>query len=91
AFERALDICKEEAVDFVLISGDLFDTSRPPIDILKRAVANFRDLREHGISLYVIQGSHDFSPTGKTFLHVLEEAGLLTIPVSGERKGDTLK
>lgn len=91
AFERAFDLCKEEDVNFVLISGDLFDTSRPPIDILKRAVRNFRDLQEHGIPIYVIQGSHDFSPTGKTFLEVLKEADILHIPVKADQEGDTLK
>lgn len=91
AFERAQEICKEEHVDFILITGDLFDTSRPPIDILTRAVKNFRKLKEHGISIYVIQGSHDFSPTGKTFLKVLEEADIIQIPVQTKQVENKLQ
>ncbi len=77
AFEKAVDICIEKSTDFILISGDLFDTSLPSIDILKRAVRKLRECRDAGIRIYVIAGSHDSSPTGKTFLSVLEDAGLL--------------
>jgi len=77
AFEKAMDICIEENVDFILISGDLFDTSLPSIDILKRSVKKMRACRDSGIRIYAIAGSHDSSPTGKTFLSVLEDAGLL--------------
>ncbi|MHA1907083.1 MAG: metallophosphoesterase family protein [Candidatus Thorarchaeota archaeon] len=75
-FERALQICIDEKVDFVLISGDLFDTSRPAIDVMERAVSSIKDVRDAGIRVYVIEGSHDFSPTGKTMLRVLEKTGL---------------
>lgn len=84
AFERAVDICIKEGVDFVLIAGDLFNTSLPGIDSLKAAVKKLRELKEKDITVYVIPGSHDFSPSGKTMLEVLEEAGLV-INVS---KGD---
>ncbi len=77
AFERAIDDCIKESVDFVLIAGDLFDTSIPPIDVLRRAAAAFRKLKESGIGVYVISGSHDYSPSGKTMLSVLEGAGLI--------------
>ncbi|OGM01955.1 hypothetical protein A3K72_00110 [Candidatus Woesearchaeota archaeon RBG_13_36_6] len=84
AFERAVDICIKEGVDFVLIAGDLFNTSLPGIDSLKATVKKLRELKENDITVYVIPGSHDFSPSGKTMLEVLEEAGLV-INVS---KGD---
>lgn len=77
AFEKAVDTCIAERVDFILIAGDLFDTSLPGIDILRRAVAKLRHCRDRGVPIYAIPGSHDFSPTGKTFLSVLENAGLL--------------
>jgi DNA repair protein SbcD/Mre11 len=78
AFERAMEGCINEKVDFIIIAGDLFDTSMPSIDVLKRAAAAMRKCREAGIPIYVIPGSHDYSPTGKTMMAVLEEAGLLT-------------
>ena len=78
AFEKAIDTCIQEKVDFILIAGDLFDTSLPGIDVLRRTVAKLKFCRDYGIPIYAIPGSHDFSPTGKTFLSVLENAGLLT-------------
>ena len=77
AFEKAIEECVKENVAFVLISGDLFNTSLPSIDILKRTAQTLDKLRENDISCYVIPGSHDFSPSGKTMLDVLEKAGLV--------------
>ena len=37
-FEKTIDDIKEKKVDFVLISGDLFNTSLPSIDKLKEVV-----------------------------------------------------
>lgn len=77
AFKKAVDISIEQKVDFILISGDLFNTSLPGIDHLKETTKKFKQLSELGISVYLIPGSHDQSPSGKTMLDVLEEAGLL--------------
>jgi exonuclease SbcD len=77
AFVKAVDICLDENVDFVLIAGDLFDTSLPSLDSLKLAVAKLKQLRDRDISVYIVPGSHDYSPSGKTFLDVLEDVGLL--------------
>ncbi len=83
AFEIAIDKCIEEKVDFVLIAGDLFNTSLPSIDSLKIAATKFRELKDNGIPVYAIAGSHDFSPSGKTLIDVLESAGLLVNVVKG--------
>ena len=77
AFDMAMDMCIAEGVNFILIAGDLFDTSLPSLDILKGAVCKMKDCLDAGIPIYVVPGSHDFSPSGKTMLSVLEEAGLL--------------
>jgi len=71
----ALDICIEKKVEFVLISGDLFDSAYPPIEILKETFAEFKRLKEAKLPCFIIAGSHDFSISGKTFLDVLEKAG----------------
>ncbi|MBS3053142.1 MAG: exonuclease SbcCD subunit D [Candidatus Aenigmarchaeota archaeon] len=90
AFEQAIDRCIAEQLDFIVIAGDLFDTSLPPIDILKRAAAKFRQCKEAGLRIYAVPGSHDFSPTGKTMLGVLEESGLMTnVARSEEADGKT--
>ncbi len=77
AFRKAIDICIDEDVDFILIAGDLFDTSIPSIDILRDAVGKLKECADRGIPVYTIAGSHDFSPTRKTMLSVLEHAGLI--------------
>jgi len=78
SFKKAIDTSMAEKVDFVLITGDLFDAATPPIDILKEATAKLKQLSDAGIKCYIIAGSHDFSVSGKTFLEVLEKAGLLS-------------
>jgi hypothetical protein len=79
AFEKAIKTCIEEQVDFILFSGDLFDSAFPPIEILKETFSEFRKLKDAGIKSYVIAGSHDYSVSGKTFLEVLEKAGFCEI------------
>lgn len=76
SFSKAIDEILNEKVDFLLISGDLFNTSFPAIDALKLVVSKFKLLKENNIPIYYIAGSHDFSPSGKTMLDVIEEAGL---------------
>ena len=84
SFIRAIDICIKESVDFVLIAGDLFNTSLPAMDCLKIVVKKFKELNDNDISIYLIAGSHDFSPSGKTILDVLESAGLFTNVTKGQ-------
>ncbi len=61
----------------MLIAGDLFDSAYPPIEILKRTFGEFRKLKDAGIKVFMIAGSHDFSVSGKTFLDVLEKGGFV--------------
>src|SRR3989344_2612889 len=84
AFSQAVDRCIAEKVDFVLIAGDLFNTAIPSMDLLKHAVTKIKDLKDAGISVYVVPGSHYFSASGKTMLDVLEEAGLITNVCKGK-------
>ena len=77
SFRKAIDICLQEHVAFVLIAGDLFNTALPSIDLIKETASILNKLKEHDIECYIIPGSHDFSPSGKTMLDVLEKAGLV--------------
>ncbi len=90
AFERAVALCLERKADFVLIAGDFFNTAVPPLDQVKRAVGLLQRLKGASIPVYAIAGSHDYSPSGKTMLDVLEEAGLLVNVMKGriEEKRD---
>src|SRR3989344_9470732 len=75
SFKKAIEISIQEKVEFVLITGDLFDSAYPPIEILETAFEQLKKLKENKISCYLIAGSHDYSASGKTFLSVLEKAG----------------
>jgi len=75
SFKKAFEVCIEKRVDFIIISGDLFDSAYPPIEILKETFSEFRKLKEARIPCFIIAGSHDYSISGKTFLDVLEKAG----------------
>lgn len=77
SFLLAIDECIKEEVDFILFAGDLFNTSLPSLDTLKIVTKRLKELKDKNIPIYVIAGSHDFSPSGKTMIDVLENAGLL--------------
>jgi exonuclease SbcD len=76
-FEKTIDICIERNVGFVLISGDLFNTALPQIELIKEVAGILNKLKEANIDVYMVPGSHDFSPSGKTMLDVFEESGLV--------------
>ncbi|MBI4159127.1 DNA repair exonuclease [Candidatus Woesearchaeota archaeon] len=77
SFRYAITKSIEENVGFVLVAGDLFNTSLPDINIIKETSEILANLKEKDIDCYIIPGSHDFSPSGKTMLDVLEKAGLV--------------
>jgi len=84
SFKYSIDFALKENVDFVLLAGDLFNTALPRIDVLKDTVTLLKKLQTQSIPVYVIPGSHDYSPNGKTMLDVLENAGLLVNVFSGD-------
>lgn len=91
AFEKTISNTIKENPDFLLIAGDLFHTAIPGIDSLKVAVKQLQRLKENTIPVYVIAGSHDFSPSGKTMLDILEEANLIKDVTRGEVINNKLK
>lgn len=88
SFKQAVDKCLDSNLEFVLISGDLFDSAYPPIEILKKTFAQFKRLKDANLPCFIIAGSHDYSVSGKTFLDVLEKAGFCkNVYDSEEREG----
>ena len=77
SFVSVIDYCLKASLDFVLLSGDLFNTAMPPMDCLRIVVEKLKQLADRNIPVYAIPGSHDFSASGKTILDVLESAGLM--------------
>src|SRR3989338_2026502 len=84
AFVKAIDLSIRRKVDFILIAGDLFNTSFPRLDNLKSVVQKLKQLKDLDIPVYIVPGSHDYSPSGRTMLDVLEEAGLFVNVFKGE-------
>jgi len=76
SFIDAIDESIKEKVDFILISGDLFNTALPSIDHVRIVVRKLKEAKDKDIPVYFIAGSHDFSPSGKTMLDIIEEAAL---------------
>jgi DNA repair exonuclease SbcCD nuclease subunit len=58
AFERIVTLCIGERVDFLVISGDVYDNSRSMTAQLRFQRQTVR-LAEAGIAVFVAQGNHD--------------------------------
>lgn len=76
AFNETMDACVKRKVDFIIISGDLFDSPIPDMALANRAVRKLREVRNQGIPLYAVYGSHDFSPTQTSIVDLLESSDL---------------
>ena len=58
---KAINVCIAERVAFILIAGDIFDSNLPNLEAVNDAVKEFKRVRDQGIPLYYIYGSHDYS------------------------------
>ncbi len=56
---QAVDVALSEAVDAVVIAGDLFERHRPDPATLAAALAQLRRLTEAGVALVTVPGNHD--------------------------------
>ena len=77
AFSSAVDRILEENVDFCVFSGDIFNSASPPIEVVTRAANEFIRLKNKGVNVFFIGGSHDYSATGKSYLDLLETTGVI--------------
>jgi DNA repair exonuclease SbcCD nuclease subunit len=59
AFSRLISFAIKEQVDFVLLSGDLYDGEERSLKAQLRLKKEFERLYEVGIQVYVIHGNHD--------------------------------
>ncbi|MFP4567420.1 MAG: exonuclease SbcCD subunit D [Candidatus Woesearchaeota archaeon] len=76
ALTESINFTIDSNADFYIIAGDLFNTALPAIEHVKEVVKQLKRLKNENIPVYFIAGSHDYSPSGKTMLDVIEEAGL---------------
>jgi len=84
AFRKAMDLCVQEKVDFVVIAGDLFHANLPDMYVANEAVKKMREVKDADIPIYVIYGSHDYSPNGTSIIDILDSTGLIKKIVKGE-------
>jgi len=79
AFDEVVEKTLELKPNFMIIAGDIFHHARPSNFTLENAIKNFRRLKEAGIPVLTVDGSHDAAPnviTG-TILNPLHSAGLI--------------
>lgn len=80
AFSELVDKTIALKPDFMIIAGDLFHQARPSNVTLENAIRSFKRLKDAGIPVLTVDGSHDSAPntiTG-TILYPLDSAGLIT-------------
>ena len=65
--------------DFMIIAGDLFHQARPSNITLENTIRSFKRLRDAGIPVLTVDGSHDSAPNAVTgtILYPLDSAGLI--------------
>ena len=59
ALQQVLDHAREQAIDCLLVAGDVFDTSAPSPESEALVYAFFRELYGAGIPAVVVAGNHD--------------------------------
>jgi len=59
AFKRIVKLAREQKVDFMVISGDLYDREARSVKASRIFVNQCRLLKEQGIEVYIINGNHD--------------------------------
>lgn len=78
-FQEIVDKTLELKPDFMIIAGDIFQQARPSNSTLEAAINSFKKLKDAGIHVLTVDGSHDSAPntiTG-TILDPLDSAGLI--------------
>jgi len=78
AFSKAMDKCVELEVDFILVWGDFFHIGIPDLSVVNEALLRIRLVQKTGIPIYVIYGSHDYTPNGTSVIDILDTAGVIT-------------
>lgn len=77
-FKSAIEKIIENNVDFVLFAGDIFNNAMPNIELVEQVILQFNKLKKQNIPSFIIGGSHDYSNSGKSFLSLLDSAGVFT-------------
>jgi exonuclease SbcD len=68
AVERLVDVAIDEAVDFLVIAGDLYDSDARSVQANTFLAEQFERLDDVGVPVYLIYGNHD--PVGRATTYV---------------------
>jgi len=90
-FEKAFDDIIKRKVDFIVISGDIFHVNIPDLDSVKRVVIRLQEAKKQGIPVYVVYGSHDYSPNSTSIIDILVAGGLLTRVMDAHLEANEVK
>lgn len=77
AFERICSSAIEYNVDFILISGDLYDIESPSVKAYKFFIEQCKKLHDNDIEVYVIAGNHDCLSNRKELFDIPENVHIL--------------
>ena len=79
AFKELVEKAIELKPDFMIIAGDLFHQARPSNHTLENTIRSFKRLKDAGIPVLTVDGSHDSAPNTitSTILYPLDSAGLI--------------
>jgi DNA repair exonuclease SbcCD nuclease subunit len=89
-FKQALEIAKEEKVEFIIHTGDLFHTKRPDNEVLIQTIKLIKDVK---IPIYAIEGNHDKEGhirNSDSPLEILKEATQMKIVRSAVQVNDSV-
>ena len=95
SFDRVVETALEDQVDFVLIAGDVFDSSTASYADYRRFFAGLKKLVEASIPVYICAGNHDPLSSWKREFFALPE-GVYLFPSDApsfqlfEREGQAL-
>lgn len=62
AYDRVIQACLDNQVDFLLLAGDMFDTDKPSYAHQRHFLRGLERLQDAGIPVYMIPGNHDPYP-----------------------------
>ena len=74
--EQIVSIAKERAADAVLLSGDLYDKTVPPVEAVTLLDRFLTSLSDQGIPVFLISGNHDSAERLSFGGKILEKQGL---------------
>lgn len=93
SFTKLIDFALAQLVDFIVISGDLFDTQHQSVQVLDFLATQFKRLENKKIHVYISFGNHDFNQTVADFdfgANVTLFAGNVTVKKQITQAGETV-